>query len=61
MLRGATRSVGADGMNTTENRIGGCRPTVASDLMPSTKSKAANAQNVKPNSFDTSAQIQYKN
>jgi hypothetical protein len=24
MLRGATRGAGADGMNTTENRIGGC-------------------------------------
>ena len=24
MLRGATRGAGAGGMNTTENRIGGC-------------------------------------
>jgi hypothetical protein len=39
MLRGATRGAGADGMNTTGNRIGGCQPTVASDLKNSAKSE----------------------
>jgi hypothetical protein len=57
MLRGATRGAGADGMNTTEILIGGCQPTIASDFKNSVKIRAANARNVQPNSFDTSAQI----
>jgi putative ATP-dependent endonuclease of OLD family len=33
MLRGATRGAGADGMNTTENRIGGCWTSDARKLL----------------------------